>query len=111
MEFPDSRENAARVCRFFATFLSAGRGYPAGRGFGKFGARMAEEETRNLTKKLREIEEQCAHALAEIPAGLTHSRVRHIRTLTKFVRMSLEGQAVAPVEPMREDFPAGERQH
>lgn len=70
------------------------------------------DEAENLINKLREIEEQCAHALTEIPHGLTHSRVRHISTLAKFIRMRLDGQTIAAVEPMREDaqqLPSGKR--
>jgi hypothetical protein len=69
---------------------------------------MANEGLKNLIQKLREIEQQCAQALGEIPTGLTHSRIRHARTLAKFCRMALEGQPVHPVEHMH-DEPAGDR--
>jgi hypothetical protein len=67
------------------------------------------QETRNLIDKLREIDAQAAHALTEIPAGLTHSRIRHILTLAKFIRMRLEGQTLAPIEPISEELGTGER--
>jgi hypothetical protein len=67
------------------------------------------DETENLTNKLREIEEQCSHALAEIPTGLTNSRIRHVYTLAKFIRMRLEGRPVGPVESLPEELRTGER--
>lgn len=67
------------------------------------------DETENVVNKLREIEEQAAHALAELPPGLTNSRIRHIRTLAKFIRMRLQGQAIGPIEPLPEELRTGER--
>jgi len=69
------------------------------------------DETGNLVNKLKEIEEQAAHGLREVPQGLTHSRLRHILTLARFVRMRLEGQRVAPIEPLAEELAKGERPH
>ena len=63
----------------------------------------------SLISKLREIEEQCAHALAEIPTGLTYSRIRHVRILARFIRMRLEGQSVGPIESLPEELRTGER--
>jgi len=64
---------------------------------------MVQEDVKNLTQKLREIEEQCAEAMREIPPGLTHSRIRHVRTLAQFCRMALEGQPVSPVASLRDE--------
>jgi hypothetical protein len=61
------------------------------------------EERENFIKKLREIEEQAAQALKELPEGLTCSRVRHIRTLARFMRMQMEGLFVAPLEPISDN--------
>jgi len=62
------------------------------------------EDTENLVGKLREIEEQANLALAEIPQGLTNSRVHHILILARFIRMRLQGQQVAPVEALPESL-------
>lgn len=63
---------------------------------------MADQDTANLIAKLVEMEEQARVAIDEVPKGLTASRLVHIRILARFVRMRLQGQPVADVEPMQE---------
>jgi hypothetical protein len=67
------------------------------------------DEMENLIGKLREIEEQAGHAVHEVPQGLTNGRIAHIRILARYVRMRLEGRAVAPPEPLPEELRKGKR--
>lgn len=57
--------------------------------------RIMDEETGNLIRKLRAIEEQATLASTEIPQGLTADRLQHIQALAKFVRMQLENAVAA----------------
>lgn len=63
---------------------------------------MAGKDSASLIAKLVEIEEQAGVAINEIPKSLTASRLAHIRILARFVRMRLQGEPVADVEPMPE---------
>ena len=69
------------------------------------------DETENLVNKLKEIEAQAALGLREVPPGLTRSRLRHMLTLARVIRVRLEGQSVAPIEPLPEELAKGVRQH
>jgi hypothetical protein len=67
------------------------------------------DEMGNLVGKLREIEEQAEHAAREAPQGLVNSRINHIRILARYVRMRLEGRAIAPPDPLPEEPRKGKR--